>query len=90
MAWSHGAMAWSHGCFGLWRGAMAVSAISLREQIKPKRKTRLPEAHFAVHAPLYHEILWALSQIARLQLKYSLKYSLTDRWCIKCIERYLF
>ena len=28
--------------------------------------------------------MWALSQIARLQLKYSLKYSLTDRWCIKC------
>ena len=46
--WSHGMepwlfrpMAWSHGCFGhsLWRGAMAVSAISLREQIKPKRQT---------------------------------------------------
>ena len=75
--WSHGMepwlfrpMAWSHGCFGhsLWRGAMAVSAISLREQIKPKRQTRLPEAHVAVHTPLYHEILWALSQIARLQL----------------------
>ena len=28
MAWSHGAMAWSHG-----------SAISLREQIKPKRQS---------------------------------------------------
>ena len=49
-----------------------------------RTQTRLPEAHFAVHAPLYHEILWALSQIARLQLKYCLKYSLTDRWCIKC------
>ena len=43
-----------------------------------RTQTRLPEAHFAVHAPLYHEILWALSQIARLTFTFDFASALFD------------